>query len=176
MHEQLLSVILVHIRKRRKRKYRFWEHNVMIKKQLQQGAYHNLIQVASCNILFCDTRWINLSYSALLRPLDSLAEFWRELIHALFSPLRESLPRAGRKKIKKSAPLPPAAPPPPRAYGIRPSHFPCFQFLPLQPPLPRRAYGFTALHDTICKSKKKKSMASLAVTKTPANFFMTSGV
>ena len=111
----------------------------------------------------------------------SWLDFGGNLATPLFScegPRRrhESFPRAGGGEGGNSAPLPPAAPPPPRAYGIRPSHFPCFQFLPLQPPLPRRAYGFTALHDTIRKSKKKKSMASLAVTKTPANFFMTSGV
>ena len=68
--------------------------------------------------------------------------FWREPSHDPF-PLRKS--RGGgmnrspeRGKKKKFAPLPPAAPPPPRAYAVRPLHFPCFQFLPLPPPLPYR--------------------------------------
>ena len=46
VHEQLLTVILVHFKRRRKRKHRFWVHNI-IKKLLQDGAYYNQISAAS---------------------------------------------------------------------------------------------------------------------------------
>ena len=60
--------------------------------------------------------------------------------------------RSPEQDKKYSAPLLPAAPPPPRAYGFGPLHFSYFQFVVVassaSAPLPPRAYGFTAITKT----------------------------
>ena len=89
--------------------------------------------------LFCNTVWINPFKSVLSKPPDIFTEFCGNSAMPLFhceSPAAVAwiAPRVGGKKI---TPLPPPAPPPPRAYGIRPLRLPAL--------LVCRAYGFTAL-------------------------------